>query len=102
MVRALGICVAAAVSLTVAVDAACAKDPDKKGQIELLSVGNGGQAQSSKPKEIVVIPSKPPSGAKPSAAQPRKLRSGQGAQPAHLPVPAVQNIREPARRSTTQ
>ncbi len=98
MFDAPGLYLAAAVSLAMTVGAAFAGGSDKKGQIELLSVGNGGQAQSSKPKEIVVVPSKPASAAKPNTTPPRKLGTGQGAQPAHLPFPAVQKIREPAGR----
>lgn len=95
MFRLTGLCLAAVVSLGLSSGAAFAKNPEKRGQIDLFSPNIGGHRESSKPKEIVVIPSKPPSG-----NQPRKLGTGKGAQP--LLLPAIQNIREPARRTTTQ
>lgn len=100
MFRLTGLCLAAVVSLGLSSGAAFAKNPEKRGQIDLLSPNIGGHRESSKPKEIVVIPSKPSSGQKPSGNQPRKLGTGKGAQP--LLLPAIQNIREPARRTTTQ
>lgn len=88
MMRVFARGLAATALLTEAAGMSEADASERKGEVELLSVGVGGHATSSKPKEIVVVPSKD-TRPKPSSTQ--DLTPEKGGQRALLT--AIQPVR---------